>query len=483
MRKAGILMPISSLPSRYGVGDFGTQGKKFVDLLVKSGMKVWQILPLNPLGYGNSPYQPYSSNAMDEIYISLDELVKDGLLSKVSAKGMNKDFVDYPAVRRFKEHYLKIAFEKFVEDEAYHEFISHAWVYPYAVYITLKKLNFMRPWNEWPKAQQNWVKDQRYDLTPHQKSIHYELFIQYILYKQWMELKAYANHAEVEIMGDIPIYVGIDSEDVYSHQSYFLLDKKGKPTYIAGVPPDYFSITGQRWGNPLYHWKHLEASHFHFWIERLRYNALLYDSIRIDHFRGFDTYWKIPVTCETAIEGKWMKAPGYALFDEIFKQLPNLEIVAEDLGDLREQVLKLRDHYHLKGMKIVQFTFDANEHNNNFPDRKNMVIYTGTHDNDTIRGWYQSQKDSTKRKIRSFFKLRYPQEKNISDCFVSYTLDSIADLAILPLQDILNLGNEARMNIPGTIGGDNWEWRIKDFDKFETKIHYLNHLLLKSERA
>lgn len=482
MRKAGILMPISSLPSPYGVGDFGESARKFIDLLVHGGFKIWQILPLNPLGYGNSPYQPYSSNAMDEIYISLDELRTQGLLKKCKGSRKKCSFVDYQAVREEKEAYLRLSFLNFEENDEYKEFIQIRWVYPYAVYLTLKKANKMRPWNEWPLPQQQWIKDHQFDLSAYQNDIAYEMYLQFMLYQQWLSLKKYANDRGIEIMGDIPIYVGIDSEDVWSNQKYFLLDKKGKPTHIAGVPPDYFSTTGQRWGNPLYHWKALSNDQFGFWVERLRYNAVLYDLIRIDHFRAFDTYWKIPATCETAIDGKWMKAPGYALFDRIFEEIKDIEIIAEDLGDLRKEVYKLRDHYHLKGMKIVQFTFHLDEKESYFVDRENMVIYTGTHDNATIRSWYQSQKDSTKRKIRHYFKELYPSSKDISESFIRYTLENIAEFAIIPMQDLLNLGNEGRMNVPGTIGSSNWEWRLIDYKKFESKIHLFHQLLVENDR-
>lgn len=483
MRKAGILMPVSSLPSPYGVGDFGQTARNFIDLLVRGGFKTWQILPLNPLGYGNSPYQPYSSNAMDEIYISLDELKNQGLLKKCKGTRKKCNFVDYQAVRAEKEEFLRLAFRNFKENDEYHEFIKFQWVYPYAVYLTLKKANDMRPWNEWPLIQRQWIQDQQFDLAPYQQEIAYEMFLQFVLFKQWLALKNFANERGIEIMGDIPIYVGIDSEDVWSNQKYFLLDKKGRPTHIAGVPPDYFSATGQRWGNPLYDWKSLANDQFGFWVERLRYNALLYDAIRIDHFRAFDTYWKIPAKCETAIDGKWVKAPGYALFDRIFEEIKDIEIIAEDLGDLRKEVYQLRDHYHLKGMKIVQFTFNLSEKESYFVDRENMVIYTGTHDNATIRSWYQSQKDHTKRKMREYFKTLYPDSRNISESFIRFTFDNIAEIAIIPMQDFLNLADEGRMNVPGTIGSSNWEWRMLDYKMFEKKVGLFHQWLIESQRC
>ena len=357
MRQVGMLMPVASLPGRHGIGDFGKESYNFVDLLKEAKAAIWQMLPLNPLGYGNSPYQPYSSCAGDEIYISLDKLCEEGLLKRVPDFHANASHIDYQAVRAFKGKYLRKAFEKFKPDAGYRKFIKMEWVYNYAVFLTLKKQNNLVAWNEWPIKQQNWIKDHEYDLTPLKEDIEYEMFVQYEFYKQWMELKKYANKKGIKVMGDIPIYVGIDSLDVWSGQENFLLGADGKPTFIAGVPPDYFSATGQRWGNPIYDWDYMEKDGFRFWLNRLDYSSKLFDIIRIDHFRAFDSYWKIPAECETAVDGEWNYAPGYKLFDTIFKEMPDINIIVEDLGDLRPEVLELRDHYGFKGMRIVQFCF------------------------------------------------------------------------------------------------------------------------------
>lgn len=483
MREAGILLPLSSLPSNHGIGDMGSYSFELIDLLKTGGFHIWQILPLNPLGFGNSPYQPYSSFAGDEIYISLDELYKDGLLTKRPPKFQkNNKSVDYENVRNFKEIYLKEAFLNFTEDTDYKDFIKQEWVYLYAVFLTLKKKNDLRCWNEWDKEQKEWIKTSEFDTSVYEEEIRYEMFVQYAFYKQWMKVKTYANQNGIRIMGDIPFYVGIDSLDVWANQECFLLGADGKPTFIAGVPPDYFSATGQRWGNPIYNWDYLKKQGYQFWLDRIAYSSQLFDIIRIDHFRAFDTYWKIPATCETAVEGEWLEAPGYEVFDLIGKKLPEVEIIAEDLGDLREEVHVLKNHYGLKGMKIVQFTFDPNENNNNFEDIKNMVIYTGSHDNQTIRGWYLSQDKKTQNGIRKSLKKSGYDDRIISKRFVRLTLDSIAEMAILPLQDLINLGDEARINTPGTLGSPNWEWKLDSFSKFKKEIGNLKEFITTSRR-
>ncbi len=491
MRKAGILLAVSSLPSPFGIGDFGPGAYQFINLLKRSQVKMWQVLPLNPLGYGSSPYQPYSSKAMDELYISLDLLVKDGLLKKAPRFHSVAERVDYDVVRLFKAKHLWKAFKHFEPNRGYMRFINaNPWVYNYAVFLTLKKHNNLITWNEWPLEQQRWIKDHTFDLTPFKEDIAYEMFLQYILVKQWRALKSYAKKRGVEMVGDIPIYVGIDSEDVWSNQENFLLDKDCRPTFIAGVPPDYFSKTGQRWGNPLYDWDFMQKDGFKFWLSRLSYNAELFDYIRIDHFRAFDTYWKIPSSCPTAEVGAWIEAPGYALFDTIFATYPNLKIIAEDLGDLRPQVLTLRDHYAFPGMKIVQFTFNPNEKQERldgtyhpiFHDRTNMIVYTGTHDNQTVKGWFTDFDRKTKARIVALLKSWGYRTDDIALAFCAYTLDNIADTAILPMQDVLSFTDRARMNRPGTIGSPNWEWKMVSFDAFKKRIPTLRKMIQKSGR-
>ncbi len=484
MRQAGVLLAVSSLPSRHGVGDFGPQAYEFIRELKKMGFNLWQVLPLNPLGYGNSPYQPYSSKAMDELYISLDLLVNKGLLKKAPRYNMVSKTVAYDEVRAYKGKLLKKAFSNFATKRDYHTFIKqNPWVFTYAVFITLKKKNELKLWSDWPTIDRDWIKTKP-ELSTYDEDIRYEMFIQYILYQQWIRLKKYANQHGVAIVGDIPIYVGIDSDDVWSNQSQFLLDKDGRPTFIAGVPPDYFSITGQRWGNPLYDWKKMEEDQFAFWLDRLSYNAELFDYIRIDHFRAFDTYWKIPSTCETAIEGSWIEAPGYAFFDTLFNAYPSLNILAEDLGDLRPEVLTLRDHYHFPGMKIVQFSFDFKQPIAFTPyHEENMVVYPGTHDNQTTRGWYLSLTKGERAKVRlSLRHLGYTYPR-ISDNVIALTFDSRPRFAIVPMQDILGYGDWARMNTPGTIGTPNWEWKLTSLQPFIVRRSFLKALLIRAKRC
>lgn len=471
-------MPVASLPSPYGIGDFGPTSYHFIDLLKQAGVKIWQILPLNSLGYGNSPYQPYSSHAMDELYISLDWLLEKKLIDEVTSFHAEAEIIDYDAVREFKRKYFKQAFKNFKEDKAYLDFIQMEWVEEYAVFLSYKKKNNLDCWTEWPKQDKEWVKTR----TGHQEleeEIRYEMFIQYLLYSQWMELKAYANQVGIEIMGDIPIYVGIDSDDAWTNQSSFLLDSDGRPTFIAGVPPDYFSETGQRWGNPLYNWEQLEKDGFKFWLERLSYNSKLFDIIRIDHFRAFDTYWKIPASCETAIDGEWVEAPGYALFDTVFKTYPNMQIVAEDLGDLRPEVLELRDHYQFKGMRIVQFSFDPEEMEE---DRENLVIYTGTHDNPTTTNWFNEMEEQQQEAVLTYFQENGFVKKCVIENFVDYTLASPAELAIIPMYDLLAYDNQARLNTPGTVGNPNWQWKLKDYQDLEARIPSFRQSIEKYKR-
>lgn len=479
MRKSGILMPVSSLPSKEGIGDFGENAKRFVDLISSMGFKVWQILPLNPLGFGNSPYQPYSSYAMDECYISLEKLYDEGLLSSFSYYEEGSQ-VEYEKVRKYKLPYLKEAYQNFVIQEDYKKFSEIFWVKRYSVFSALKKRNNLKEWSCWDKSEQDWSLDLLKDEKLKEEA-EFETFIQYVLKKQWNDLKLYANEKGIEMMGDLPFYVGYDSEEVWSSKKNFLLDEKFHPSFIAGVPPDYFSETGQRWGNPIYDWDYLEKTDFDFWINRLKYNSEIFDILRIDHFRAFDTYWKIPGSCPTAKEGQWIEAPGYAFFDALFEKLPELHLVAEDLGELRQEVLDLRDAYHFSGMKVIQFAFEGFDQT--FDDRENMIIYTGTHDNETLVGWVKNMSEEEKKKMTDFFKKKGIRNKKINHSFISYCLSSIADLAVIPMWDILGLDNEARMNVPGTIGGSNWKWRMTDFEAFKKEKNFLKGLNEKTKRV
>ena len=480
-RQAGLLLPLSALPSRHGIGDMGETARALVAMLAHAGVRVWQILPLNPLGFGNSPYQPYSSFAGDPIYLSLDDL---GVAAPAFRE--NEPRVDYEAVRAFKEPYLREAFARFQPDEAYAVFVGQAWVREYAIFATFKKHNGMRCWNEWPDAMKHYPEDPALLLDDYEEDIRYEMFLQYAFFQQWSALKEAANLAGIHVMGDIPFYVGIDSQDVWAGKANFLLDEAGQPTYIAGVPPDYFSKTGQRWGNPIYNWAHMEKTDFAFWLERLRYSSVLFDIIRIDHFRAFDTYWKIPASCPTAEIGEWVEAPGYAFFDRVREALPGATIVAEDLGDLRPEVHALRDHYGLMGMKIVQFCIQPGQPIAHTADEKeNTVIYTGTHDNQTMRGYCQSR--TPRERIALYRALRRGGYwfGSLPSRFVRYALDDRARLAIIPAQDLLEYDDSARLNTPGTVGSPNWEWKLAGnsaLDALRRRLQWYGRMLHKTRR-
>lgn len=486
-RCAGVLLGISSLPSRYGIGDFGKEAYRFIDDLKKGNFRIWQILPLNPLGYGNSPYQPYSSKAMDPIYISLDLLKEDGLL-KADIPSFNEDAdrVDYQGARAFKDKKLELAYKNYKARGDFKEFEewkkNNPWAYNYAVFLTFKKLNDLRMWSTWPIEQQNWINDKKYSLTRYKNKIEYEMWTQFILFTQWAKLKAYANLNGISIMGDIPFYVGIDSSDVWENQECFLLDENKNPTFIAGVPPDYFSETGQRWGNPIYDWDELKRTDFKFWVDRVGFNANIFDIIRIDHFRAFDTYWKIPSSCPTAIEGEWINGMGYDVFNEIYKHYKDIQIVAEDLGDLFDSVLVLRDHFNLPGMNILQFTFEADKQEYGLKDRQNQIVYTGTHDNETINGWIERLTDEERWQIRNKLERLNCSYPDFAYSFCRLALNNIANYCILPMQDICSLNNYYRMNTPGTIGSPDWEYRMKDFVDFENRLGYLAELIANTGR-
>lgn len=487
MRTTGVLLAISSLPSNQGIGDFGRQAYHFMDALASSGFKIWQILPFHPLGYGNSPYQPYSSFAGDEIYINIDRLADYGLIKQSSVKTYHKfeERVDFEGVRQFKQPYFKKAFREFHKqficfEKEYEEFLDQAkWLDTFAVFMALKKKNHMRSWIEWPTEEKNWIKQHSFKLATLKNEIEYEKFIQFIFYKQWKEIRSYAIEKGIKIMGDIPFYVGLDSADVWEHQDSFLLDEDGHPQFIAGVPPDYFSETGQRWGNPIYDWKTLRRDNYEFWIKRLSWYEENFDIVRLDHFRGFDTFWKIPADCKTAIEGEWVLGPAEAFFDEVFKRLPNLHLIVEDLGNLRKEVHELRDHYDLYGMRILQFSLDTKELKKKYP--KHVLLYVGTHDNDTMAGFYDQLTGNKKAALRRFFHKQGYEERNICDLAMRYCLDTEADYVMFTMQDILGL-KYGRMNTPSTIGSPNWEWKMKNIKDFQSRGDELKRWIVKSKR-
>ena len=472
MRKCGVLMPISSLPSRFGIGGFSKEAYDFVDFLAEGGQSLWQILPLGPTGYGDSPYQSFSTFAGNPYYISLDALIKQGLLTEEECEaadyGDHPNYVNYEKIYNSRFDLLRKAFnradiendtnyEKFVEDQS-------AWLKDYAMYMAIKDSLGGVAWIEWdedirlrkPAAMAHYEETLKEDIA-------FYSYLQYLFATQWSALKAYANGKGINIIGDIPIYVAFDSADTWANPELFQLDEENIPTAGAGCPPDAFSATGQLWGNPLYRWDYHEKTGFAWWIRRLAYCFTIYDVVRIDHFRGFDEYWAIPYGDPTAEFGRWEKGPGYALFEAMKKALGNREVIAEDLGFLTPSVLKLVKKTGYPGMKVLQFAFDSREESDYLPHNytHNCVVYTGTHDNDTVMGWIPAMS----RKDLAFAK-KYIGVKRTSDIcsnLIRMAYASVADTAIIPIQDYLELGSEARINTPSTLGG-NWEWRMSAQD-------------------
>lgn len=468
MRKCGVLMPISSLPSRFGIGGFSKEAYDFVDFLAAGGQSLWQILPLGPTGYGDSPYQAFSAFAGNPYFISLDKLIEEGLLTEQECEdcdyGDDPEYINYEKIYNTRFKLLRMAFDRadITKEEAYQSFVEEnkEWLKDYAMYMAIKDSKKGIAWIEWdedirlrkPEAMARYEKELEND-------INFYCYQQYLFATQWAELKAYANKKGVEIVGDIPIYVAFDSADTWANPELFQLDEENIPTGVAGCPPDAFSATGQLWGNPLYRWDYHEQTGFAWWIRRLAYCFKIYDIVRIDHFRGFDEYWSIPYGDETAEFGRWEKGPGYALFEAVKKALGNRPIIAEDLGFLTPSVLKLVKKTGYPGMKILQFAFDPREESDYLPHNytTNSVVYTGTHDNDTVNGWIAA----LSRKDLAFAK-KYIGVKRTSDIcsnLVRMALASVSDTAVIPLQDYLELGSEARINTPSTLGG-NWEWRV-----------------------
>ena len=477
-KQAGLLFPISSLPNKYGVGDFGKEAYELVEKMANAHIHCWQILPLNPLGYGNSPYQPLSSQAGDELYLSLDDFVKDGLLQEDEVTYYNRDlsFVAYQDIRKVKERLYLKAFSRFQEDDSYRRFMDeNPWVISYALFKVFKKQNNQKAWTEWEAKYKYYNKEQSFSLIPFMKEMNYEIFLQYYFFKQWNALKTFANEHDIQIIGDMPIYVGLDSVDVWMNQESFLLEEDGTPSFVAGVPPDYFSKYGQRWGNPIYDWDYLENHHFQFWVDRMKAAQKMYDIVRIDHFRAFDTYWKIPESEPTAIIGEWIEAPGYQLFDTLFQQIPGLSVLAEDLGELRNEVYELRDHYHLKGMYVFQFHY---QHDFDFDK---VIVYSGTHDNDTLVGWLSTLE---KDEYKNLLELLEPyQEKEIFQKIIHYCLDLKAEQIIIPVWDMLGCDTNCSFNVPGKIGSPNWEYRLTSFDDFDTYLLDYQNMIKSSDRG
>lgn len=471
MRASGVLMPVSSLPSRFGIGCFSKEAYEFVDFLISAGQKYWQILPLGPTTYGDSPYQSYSTFAGNPNYIDLEALIRDGLLTEEEVSsidwGQSEDRVDYKKVHKSRTKVLRMAFERYnlERDGEFGAFVRENgfWLEDYCLYMAIKEDQGGTGWNVWPEELRNRhpgaLQECREKL---EDLISFYRFRQYLFHKQWNWLKNYANQNGVKIIGDLPIYVAFDSADTWANPLLFQFDEKNEPVAVAGCPPDGFSADGQLWGNPLYSWEYHRATEYRWWLQRLSYNLSLYDVVRIDHFRGFDEYYSIPYGDETAQYGHWEKGPGIELFHVIREKLGDVPVIAEDLGMISDSVRQLLRNTGFPGMKVLQFAFDGSENSDYLPHNidQNCVIYTGTHDNDTVKGWYETASEHDLWQARQYMNNEdHDMEQSIWD-MIRLAMASVADLAIVPIQDYLCLGSEARINTPSTLG-DNWKWRLK----------------------
>ncbi len=475
-RASGILLHPTSLPSSYGIGDLGKSAYEFVDFLKKSGQKLWQILPLGPTGYEHSPYtMNFSAFAGNPLMICLQELVKEGLLAGdelTPIEDDNPQRVNFDRVIPHKTKYLQLAYQRFQEslsskpNPEFEQFCQEqsSWLDDYVLFMALLEANNQKPWSAWEKEiarrEPNAMKAAREEF---EDATSYHKFLQFYFFRQWKHLREYANSKGIQIVGDISIYVCHNSADVWANPEIFQLDSQTlEPAYIAGVPPDYFSATGQLWGNPVYDWDKLKETNFAWWIERFRATLLYVDIVRIDHFRGFEAYWRVPAGEETAINGEWVKSPGEEFFETLKANLGSLPVMAEDLGIITPEVEALRDGFDFPGMRILQFAFGGDSNNAYLPHNyiHNAVVYPGTHDNETTLGWWKSRENNQeKQHVAKYLGYDSPEDiKEINWEFIRLSLASVADLAILPLQDILGLDNSGRMNDPSVNAG-NWRWR------------------------
>ncbi|MBO5837233.1 MAG: 4-alpha-glucanotransferase [Oscillospiraceae bacterium] len=468
MRGSGILMHITSLPGPYGVGTFGKYAYAFVDFLQKAGQRYWQILPLNPTGYGDSPYQSCSAFAGNPYLIDLEDLVREGLLKEEDLAAVcwaeREDRVDFCRLYENRLNILRLAWSRFDRAEEMEAFCreNSDWLPDFALFMALKAQNGGKSWQQWPedlkRRQPDAIWQARHQL---QEQIRFYSFVQYLFQKQWSALRKYANEKGILIIGDVPIYVPMDSADVWSSPELFQMDENLQPTAVAGCPPDAFSDDGQLWGNPLYDWGKMKKNGFLWWLRRLKAAQKLYDVVRLDHFRGFEAYWSVPYGEETAKNGKWVKGPGMAFINALKAALPQLPIIAEDLGFLTQEVLQLRDESGYPGMKVLEFAFESGEPSAYLPHKyiRNTVCYTGTHDNMTMRQWFETATEEAVRYATEYMHLT--QQEGLVWGTIRTAFESVSDLCIIQMQDYLNLGGEARMNFPGTTQ-NNWVWRMID---------------------
>ena len=469
MRSSGILMHITSLPGPYGVGSMGKQAFAFVDFLKEAGQKLWQILPLSPTGFGDSPYQSCSAYAGNHYLIDLDFLVEEGLLQTEELTCIRwcrkEEKADFGIQYKHRLKVLRLAYSRFAGSEAFDAFCedSAAWLPDFALFMALKERNGGKPWYEWSEE----LKHRREDAMAQVRAeladeIRFYSFVQYLFFKQWNALHSYANENGIRIIGDVPIYVPLDSVEVWSNPQLFQLDKKLDPIAVAGCPPDGFTEDGQLWGNPLYRWELHKKQGYSWWLDRLAAAGRMYDVIRLDHFRGFEAYWSVPYGHTTARYGKWVKGPGMSFVKALKKGLPELPLIAEDLGFLTQDVLDLRDAGGWPGMKVLQFAFDPKEPSDYLPHTyvQNSVCYTGTHDNMTMRQWFETATAEEVAFAAAYMNLS--KKEGYVWGAIRTALSSVSDICIIQMQDYLNLGGSARMNFPGTLSDSNWTWRVKE---------------------
>ena len=471
MRKSGILMHISSLPGGYGVGSMGAAAYDFVDFLVAAGQSCWQILPLSPTGYGDSPYQSFSTFAGNHYLIDLDILIEEGLLRAEELEGIDwgadPGRVDYGKLYNERARLLKLAFSRFEENEQFREFVrdNSLWLEDYALFMAIKEHFHGRDWQNWSVSLlmrlRPVMEAYREELD---EAVRFQYFLQYEFFRQWKALRRYANERGIRIIGDVPIYVPLDSADVWANPELFQLDASRRPTVVAGCPPDGFSADGQLWGNPIYDWDKMHAERYHWWIRRMKAAAKMYDVVRFDHFRGFESYWAVPAGAKTAAAGEWRKGPGMNFVGAVKRALPDLEIIAEDLGFVTPEVKKLLSDSGYPGMKVMEFAFDTRE-----PSAKdylphcypsNSVVYSGTHDNLTLKQWFDETCEEDVQNAIGYLGLN--EQEGYVWGVIRGAMSSVSDLCIIQMQDYLQIGAEGRMNHPGTLTSANWTWRAKE---------------------
>ena len=466
MRESGILMHITSLPGAYGVGTMGKQALAFVDFLKKAGQRCWQILPLTPTGYGDSPYQSCSTFAGNHYLIDLESLINEGLLQENEVTSIQwcqrENKVDFGILYQNRLNVLRLAYNRFIDTAALEEFCAanSSWLPDFALFMALKDKYGGLPWYQWvdelklrdPGA----IWNARQELK---EQIRFYSFVQYLFYKQWNALRSYAHENGVKIIGDVPIYVPYDSCDVWSSPELFQMDEKMNPIDVAGCPPDAFTEDGQLWGNPLYRWDKMALDDYSWWMRRLEAAGKLYDVVRIDHFRAFESYWAVPFGDATAKNGRWIKGPDMHFIDAIKRQLPHIRMIAEDLGFLNQAVLDMRDASGFPGMKVLGFAFDSREPSDYLPHTytHNSVCYTGTHDNMTMRQWFETADAAAVEYAKEYMSLS--ESEGLVWGVVRTAMSSVSDLCVIQMQDLMNLGGEARMNFPGTLTDANWTWR------------------------